>query len=489
MTFDEFSSLADERVFLSAEELDRFAPTCCALANGAGGWIALGVTPKEDGLPSGVDDFVSLEKQLTDYLQENHPEDAGLVAHFRALPVIDSGGKKILAARVEPAGWRLRPVCIGGNKRSYLRIDGENVISSRVVRWRMALDALETSRDDVPVSGLAMSELDDGSVASFRNKIAAAFPKWEALSMENFLKRALVLNERGGVTRAGELLLGKSSNKIRLSLQDTNETRIIPNLWSACELLPQLSDTLTDACAKAVRECFVNAMLHSEHDAGVINVEFGNEAVVFSNPGLPRSMAQGKSEARNYRLMRIFIMAGLAKGAGDGFDIIRAYDMNFRLRCDMLHLATVSELPLPAEAEFYRTIFPTPDCLPAAQESPVTLPDTPGMPEEEPVETSSTEFEKLPEYDSSADESDASPLVQTVRATPRMSPVVVRDAILELCAEYKSLPELASALARSEKSLRRHYITSMVKEELLEMEFPDRVSHPDQRYRGKRQVR
>ena len=62
---------------------------------------------------------------------------------------------------------------------------------------------------------------------------------------------------------------------------------------------------------------------------------------------------------------------------------------------------------------------------------------------------------------------------------------VVRDAVLELCAEYKSLSELASALARSENSLRRHYVTPMVKEGLLEMEFPERVGHPDQRYRVK----
>ena len=66
-----------------------------------------------------------------------------------------------------------------------------------------------------------------------------------------------------------------------------------------------------------------------------------------------------------------------------------------------------------------------------------------------------------------------------------MPPTVVREAILELCAEYNGLPELASALARSEGSLRRHYVTSMVKEGLLKMEFPDRAGHPDQRYRAK----
>jgi hypothetical protein len=84
------------------------------------------------------------------------------------------------------------------------------------------------------------------------------------------------------------------------------------------------------------------------------------------------------------------------------------------------------------------------------------------------------EMEFIPEFAS---------LEELVRSTPRLHASIVRKAILELCEEYRSLPYLASALARSEISLRRHYISAMVREGLLEMEFPDRVGHPAQRYR------
>jgi hypothetical protein len=316
--------------------------------------------------------------------------------------------------------------------------------------------------------------------------------------------------------------------------------------------LPEISGVLTAACAWALRECFVNAMLHAEHDAGVIDVEFGDGIAVFSNPGLPRTLTQGESEARNYRLMRIFVMAGLAHGAGRGLDIIRECDANFSLLWDMLKLAAVSELHLSAETEPAgmesagmdsrepeKTDVPSPGWLPVVQDkfmllthSPTRnvrikepdmgimetdfaefeIPDAP-IPEPYNVreyvvsETGSIdeinnelnvfdEFNEIDEPDVSEDdeylgtdeneeEDDFPPLVRKVRETPRMPLAVVRDAILELCAEYRSLPELASTLARSENSLRRHYVTSMVKEGLLEMEYPDRVGHPDQRYTGR----
>ena len=499
MAFGEFlSSISgSEAAFLPQEELDRFVPACCAMANGTGGWVVFGAAPKEDDLPTayGVRDIAFLEKHLTLLLRESRLESANLVSYFR---ILSDAGKKILAVRVKPAGWRLRPVRVGKEARAYRRVEGENVISGREIRWRMALDALETSRDDSPVPGLAMSDLDGESVASFRDKLTSRRPGWKALSMENFLKRTLVLDECGGVTRAGELLLGKNSNLVRFQkIQD------VSNLWLACEvLLPRMSAGLTAVCAEALRECFVNAMLHAEHDAGVIDIELGDGTAAFSNPGLPRSSARGESEARNYRLMRIFAMTGLARGEGRGLDIIREYDAGFRLLWDMLKLATVSELALSVEAAFHeqtfhepkKTVIFNPGWLPVVREefttpadAPVEIPET-EIAEFEVPDDSQTASEEEDEYlGTPEDEEDVfSPLVRKVRDTPRLSPAVVRDAVLELCAEYRSLPDLASALARSESSLRRHYVTSMVKKGLIEMEFPDKAGHPDQRYRAKK---
>ena len=503
MTLREFLSLTSgsEQAFLSLSELDRFIPTCCGMTNGAGGWIILGAGLGEDDLPvaEGIQNVVSLEKQLALLWQDSPMKNVNHVPYFR---VISEAGKKILVVRVESAEWRVRPICVGKEARVYRRIEGENVISGRKIRCRMALDALETSLDDTSVPGMTLSDLDDESVSSFRDKLVAVFPKWKALSVENFLKHALVLDECGEVTRAGELLLGKNPNRACLTFRDAQKTQHIPNLWLACEvLLPQISSGLSATCAEALRECFVNAVLHAEHDAGIVDVEFRDDMAIFSNPGLPRCLEQGKSksEVRNYRLMRIFVMAGLARNAGQGLKIIRKYDANFRPRWDMMKLATVSELPLPTEMKFYipkEASSSNFGWLPVVQEKHAMLLDSPEKSlEEENINTDSIEFAPSekdlpePEFDdgylgTSDDEDDVfSPLVKKIRETPRVSSAVIRDAILELCAEYKSLSDLASALARSEDSLRRRYVTPMIKEGLLEMEPPVRADHPDQRYR------
>jgi len=105
----------------------------------------------------------------------------------------------------------------------------------------------------------------------------------------------------------------------------------------------------------------------------------------------------------------------------------------------------------------------------------------------EPTDTMDAEPKEGAADEETADPTDDgaeySSLVSMVRDTPRLPPAVVREAIMELCSEYRNLPELASMLSRSRSALRRHYLTSMLREGLLEMEFPDRVGHPGQRYR------
>ena len=116
IAFEVFCSLIydSDTAFLSVVELDRFVPTCCAMANGTGGWIVLGAALNEDGLPvvEGVTDAASLEKQLTLYLQDSRLGSLDSVCYFRAL---SNDGKKVLAAKIPPAEWRSRPMCAGKN--------------------------------------------------------------------------------------------------------------------------------------------------------------------------------------------------------------------------------------------------------------------------------------------------------------------------------------------------------------------------------------
>jgi hypothetical protein len=288
----------------------------------------------------------------------------------------------------------------------------------------------------------------------------------------------------------------------------------------------------------------VNALLHAEHDEDAIEVELRDAEAAFFNPGLPRAQAVGESVARNGRLLRMFKLAGLARGRGRGLEIIRAFDKGFRLQWNMLELSTFAELPLqfqepdvplgmpvvqvPRKKTPFLVSLPLAPIeraipaglilaeLPSGQLPPydiLAVPEESEKPEDpEPEDLNLTEFFDAPEVpgaeetqkeeieemeemeeineteetdkytDSPRDESKFSPLVLAVRDA-RPSPSVVREAILELCGEYRSISALASMLGRSEGSLRRYYVTAMVREGLLEMEFPDRVGHPEQRYK------
>ncbi|MDR1379213.1 MAG: hypothetical protein LBJ36_09230 [Synergistaceae bacterium] len=599
LTLDSFLSLTktSDRAFLSMRERSRFILTYCGMANGPGGWIVLGASleaskknsTQEKLVPvvEGIPDVAFLERELSDSLRIFYRSGMRPAVSFRSL---SSGGKELLAVRVESAKWFLRPLCAGTDfsRDTYRRVDGVDVASSSKARLRMALDALEPLRDDFPVSGLSIEELDATSVASFRTALLKRFPQWQALSLEDFLKRSLVLSQEvdyeagfekkfSRVTRAGQLLLGKKDVLARITWKANTvtmaDTKIweARNIWTACvDLLPRFLEAvpITKPCEDALRECFVNTLLHADYDFGHVEIVLGEETAFFSNPGLPRAQTPGESEARNGRLLRILKLAGFARGEGKGLDVIRAFDEKFELLWDTLELSAVAALPLkitaalqplglpvvregygkkedkedkredkkekgnqrperylPAEIPplLFKLMRKVPE-LPASfidvlrsdsssdidsgtenlTEEPkisseaflleeVDATSLPPLNEElslEDEDLEEDEYEDEDEYaETSAENADervnlpSSALAQMVRNTPRLSPVLVRNAILELCSEYRSLSDLALALGRSEGSLRRHYITVMIREGLLEAELSERIGHSDQRYR------
>jgi hypothetical protein len=122
-------------------------------------------------------------------------------------------------------------------------------------------------------------------------------------------------------------------------------------------------------------------------------------------------------------------------------------------------------------------------------ESAIVLPDEereeiPSEIEVEPekIENAADSFGQEAGDEKAEGEESFSPLVRMVRTTPRVTSPAVREAILELCRGYKTPRELSFALNRSENSLRKYYIATMVEEGLLEMEFPEE-GRPDQRYK------
>lgn len=350
LSFEDFLERTAEadREFLPEEEVDRFPAVCCGMANGTGGWVVLGAAWDEDApVVRGLSDPSGLERRLKTALIGDRMLSADTVSSFR---ILEAEGASLLIARVGAAEWYRRPVCVGDDylRGVYRRIEGVDVVSGRRACFRFALDALERLRGESVVPGLTVSDLHEESVASFRDAVTARRPEWKALSLEAFLARTLVLDE-GDLTQAGHLLLGKKGTRVRaVFLLPSGEEEIfeVRNLWRAyADLLPRFCKGLTPACAAALHECFVNALVHAEHDEGFVRVTGCCDAVCVENPGLSRSR-RGESLCRNVRLMRMFQLAGAARGEGHGLECLHAYSPGFELRQDLLEFVTAAELEL-----------------------------------------------------------------------------------------------------------------------------------------------
>jgi len=69
----------------------------------------------------------------------------------------------------------------------------------------------------------------------------------------------------------------------------------------------------------------------------------------------------------------------------------------------------------------------------------------------------------------------------------RVSPDLIRQAILMICEnDFVSVGDIATMLSRTRDTVSVHYVSRMVKEGLLELRYPENISHPHQAYRARK---
>ncbi|MEG4170945.1 MULTISPECIES: RNA-binding domain-containing protein [unclassified Microcoleus] len=115
------------------------------------------------------------------------------------------------------------------------------------------------------------------------------------------------------------------------------------------------------------------------------------------------------------------------------------------------------------------------------------------IPSSEHYEPSSEHYESSSEhYESSSEHYESSSehyerlrkIAAPIRDKGRTSKELVEQVILELCSEhYLQLRTLADLLGRAPNSVRNHYVNPMLKQGLLEAQYPDEPTHPQQAYR------
>jgi ATP-dependent DNA helicase RecG len=349
--------------------------TYSAMANTDGGVIVLGASERDleirlDGLPATQAE--RYRRDLWATLNNRGKVSLNLLrdGDIEILPYCNA---TLLVLRIRQATRSERPVYLNaqpvGNtwRRNH---DGDFHCTEAEVR-RMFADAQETRPDHRILPGFTLADLDSASLSQYRQRFRAAKGEhpWLGLEDRELLekiqswRRDRVSGEEGP-TLAGVLMFGRTEairdpsaapeffpdyrEKLDPALRWTN--RLYPDgSWEANlfqfyqRVSPELAAGLPtpfhleagmrrdDTPAhEALREAFVNALIHADHTApGGIVIERHSDRFILSNPGvLLVSMEQfrrgGVSECRNPALQQMFLMIGGGERAGSGVDKIRS---------------------------------------------------------------------------------------------------------------------------------------------------------------------
>lgn len=346
--------------------------TYSAMANSAGGTIVLGATERATSV---VLDGVSTEKvdtlKKTFWDQNNNRQviSRSLVASGD-VAAVELGSRWILTIRVRPATRQERPVYKGQNpltgtyKRRY---EGDYLCPPEEVR-RMLADADDIPADARIVDGFGLDDLDESSLATYRNQLRTVKPDhpWISLSEQDQLEllgcwRYDRDTGESGITLAGLLMFGKYQAIISPSVapnyfvdfrdyrgcrpQERWSDRIFPDgTWEAnifqfyLRSWPKIVSDLKvpfklkgvqrideTPAHEALREAVVNAIIHSDYKVGggIVIMRYDDRYQI-ENPGtLLVSQEQlrrgGVSECRNKSLQRMFMLIGIGEQAGSGF--------------------------------------------------------------------------------------------------------------------------------------------------------------------------
>jgi predicted HTH transcriptional regulator len=284
--------------------------------------------------------------------------------------IIEVKDVSLLAFHIPIAKRTDKPVYLTRNpfgntyKRNH---EGDYKCTDEEVRRMLADADTNLNHDSRILEGYSLDDLDESSLKKYRQLFASVKPAhpWLALEIKEFLEKLGAyrkdrVSKKEGLTLAGMLMFGKESSIIdqecapnyfpdfreilspELDVRWTD--RVIPDGTWECNLFqfylkiwPRLSSSIPKpfqlkdgvrqdetAAHTALREAFVNALIHADYSAtGSIIIEQRAERFSFSNPGtLLVSINQyyhgGISECRNPSLQKMFFMIGTAEKAGSG---------------------------------------------------------------------------------------------------------------------------------------------------------------------------
>lgn len=350
-----------------------------AFANTRGGYIILGVkedksknNPEKRFILQGIE---NPDKQKEDFWNTINGSKVNVnILKDENVFKVEGDGITLIVIHVPRAEFNMRPVYVGENpyKGTYKRNhEGDYHATEHEIRG-MIRDQNPEGNDSMILEYYTMDDIDKETLRKYRQifEIRNDGHVWNPLDDKSFLEKLGGYRKDRktgveGLTLAGLMMFGtgqaireKFSN---IFMDYRNETEVTVDVrWNDritydgtwennlfnffSKVTPKLTEDLPKPFKlegiqridetpvhKAVREAFVNLIIHADYlmDAGTLKVIKKNKSFEFTNPGILKLPIEdifrgGNSKPRNPHMQTMLRMVGFGDNAGSGFPTILA---------------------------------------------------------------------------------------------------------------------------------------------------------------------
>lgn len=469
-----------------------------AFANTNGGYIILGVKedktktdPKERFIIQGIENH---KKQIEDFWNtiNGSKVNINILKDENVFPV-EEDGITLIVIRVPRAEFNMRPVYVGENpyKGTYKRNhEGDYHATEHEVRG-MIRDQNPDGNDSMILEYYTMDDIDKETLRKYRQifEIRNEGHVWNPLDDKAFLEKlgGYRKDRRTGVeglTLAGFMMFG-TGQAIREEFSNVfmdyrNETEVTVDVrWNDritydgtwennlfnffSKVTPKLTEDLPKPFKlegiqridetpvhKAVREAFVNLIIHADYlmDAGTLKIIKKNKSFEFTNPGILKLPIEdifrgGNSKPRNPHMQTMLRMVGFGDNAGSGFPTILAtWEKEGWIRPELVENTNLNQVTLmlrmmpswliklqELEEQIVEKLYTSPEQLQAVKENLEKAIGNISIPKTEGLEVAITTF------------------AQNISNMPKIQYEAIGNALMEFTKQSKEITTSAKLLA------------------------------------------
>lgn len=288
--------------------------------------------------------------------------------------IVEESGISLIVIKVPRADYKIRPIYVGENpyKGTFKRNnEGDYHATEHEIRG-MIRDQNPDGNDGMILEYYTMDDIDKETLRKYRQifEIRNDGHVWNSLDDKSFLEKlgGYRKNRREGkegLTLAGLMMFGdglairdefdnifmdyRNESEITMDIR-WNDRITYDGTWENnlfnffTKVTPKLTEDLKKPFKlegiqridetpvhKAVREAFVNLIIHADYlmDAGVLKVIKKSNGFEFTNPGILKLPLEdiyrgGNSKSRNPHMQTMLRMVGFGDNAGSGFPSILA---------------------------------------------------------------------------------------------------------------------------------------------------------------------